>query len=214
MNNPILSIAFALSLAASTLPAHAEIRTALFAAGCFWCLEADMDAIKGVTKTTTGYAGGRSANPTYDDYEAGGHREVVRVEFDDQVISYHDLVATFLRTADVTDAGGQFCDRGHAYTSAIHALDKDQEKAARAAIAEGEAALGQMIVTPVQGPAVFWPAEDEHQDFHLGKKKRLTLFGYVVQSRAYARYRNACGRDQTVKRVWGEEAYRGVDRMM
>lgn len=198
----------------ATLPASAEIRTAIFAGGCFWCLEADMDAVRGVVSTTSGYAGGTSPNPTYDDYVDGGHREVVEVAFDDAVISYHDLVATFLRTVDVTDDGGQFCDRGHAYTTAIHALDAQQAKDARAAIGEAEKLLGEHIVTPVEGPVRFWMAEEEHQDFHLGMKKRLTWFGFVDQTKAYKRYRKGCGRDARVKRVWGSQAYQGVDRSM
>lgn len=207
-----LFVATALVFAA--LPAGAEVRTALFAGGCFWCLEADMDAVRGVVSTTSGYAGGTSTNPTYDDYERGGHREVVEVGFDDAVISYHDLVATFLRTVDVTDDDGQFCDRGHAYTTAIHALDETQAKEAQVAIEEGEKVLGRRIVTPVEGPVKFWKAEEEHQDFHLGMKKRLTWFGFVDQTKAYKRYRKGCGRDSEVKRVWGDQAYRGVDRTM
>ncbi|MBK8456322.1 MAG: peptide-methionine (S)-S-oxide reductase MsrA [Phyllobacteriaceae bacterium] len=195
-------------------PATAETRTALFAGGCFWCLEADMDHVRGVTATTSGYAGGKSSMPTYNDYESGDHREVVKVEFDDAVISYGDLVATFLRTIDVTDSGGQFCDRGHAYTSAVHALDEGQANEARVAIAAAESALGEKIVTSVEGPVKFWAAEEEHQNFHLGMKRRLTLFGFVDQTASYKRYRKGCGRDAQVKRVWGEEAYKGVDRAM
>lgn len=195
-------------------PSRAETRTAIFAGGCFWCLEADMDHVRGVTATTSGYAGGASSMPTYGDYEQGGHREVVRVEFDDAVVSYRDLVATFLRTVDVTDPDGQFCDRGHAYSTAIHALDDKQAADAEAAIAEAQKRLADRIVTPVEGPAKFWAAEEEHQDYHMGAKKRLTLFGYVDQTAAYKRYRKGCGRDAQVKRVWGEEAYKGVDRAM
>lgn len=203
-----------LVLALSALPARAETQTALFAGGCFWCLEADMDAVRGVVATTSGYAGGRSDNPTYGDYDIGGHREVVKVDFDPAVISYHDLVATFLRTVDVTDDEGQFCDRGHSYTTAIHALDAAQAKEAREAIEEGQQVLGRRIVTPVEGAAKFWAAEEEHQDFHLGMKRRLSLFGYVKQDSVYKRYRKGCGRDAQVKRIWGDEAYRGVDRSM
>ncbi|MFZ1680316.1 MAG: peptide-methionine (S)-S-oxide reductase MsrA [Rhizobiaceae bacterium] len=210
----IRSILLVLTTLLSIQPAAAETRTALFAGGCFWCLESDMDHVSGVLSTVSGYAGGKAANPTYETYEKGGHREVVQVTFDDRVISYRDLVATFLRTIDVTDAGGQFCDRGHAYTSAIHALDERQAEEARQAIGDGETALGRPIVTPVDGPARFWMAEEEHQDFYLGMKKRLTMFGFVDQTKAYKRYRKGCGRDERVRAVWGSQAYRGVDRSM
>ena len=107
------------------------MKTAIFAGGCFWCVEADMDKVPGVTETVSGYAGGKTKNPTYENHERGGHREVVRIEFDPDVISYRELVVTFLRTIDVTDAGGQFYDRGHSYTTAIHALNEAQATTAR-----------------------------------------------------------------------------------
>ncbi len=210
----IRTILLALTALLLIKPAAAEPRTALFAGGCFWCVESDMDHVRGVLSTVSGYAGGTAAGPTYETYEKGGHREVVEVTFDDAIVSYADLVAIFLRSIDVTDDGGQFCDRGHAYTSAIHALDERQAREARAAIADGEKVLGRPIVTPVEGPARFWMAEEEHQDFHLGMKKRLTSFGYVDQTKAYKRYRKGCGRDARVREVWGAEAYRGVDMAM
>lgn len=200
---------FALALAiAAPLPASAE--TALFAGGCFWCVEADMDKVPGVTSTTSGYAGGKTDKPTYRSYEDGGHREVVEVSFDPAKVSYGQLVAIFLRTVDVTDAGGQFCDRGHGYTTAIHALNAEQAKAAKAEIAKAEKALGRSIVTPVEGAATFWPAEEYHQNYYLGDNRTLTRFGYVKQSDAYKGYRGACGRDDKVKRVWKGEAYKGL----
>lgn len=214
MFKPLFVAAVLLLFPAAVHPARAETQTALFAGGCFWCLEADMDAVRGVLRTTSGYAGGKSAMPTYDDYESGGHREVVRVEFDAAVISYHDLVAIFLRTIDVTDPDGQFCDRGHAYATAIHALDAGQDKQARAAIAEAEQALGDRIVTPVEGPAKFWAAEDYHQNYHLGQNRIVSRFGIVKQAEAYKGYRKGCGRDAQVRNVWGAEAYRGVEQAM
>lgn len=202
-------LALALGLAVP-LPASAD--TALFAGGCFWCVEADMDKVPGVTATVSGYAGGKTDKPTYKTYEDGGHREVVEVTFDPAKVSYGDLVAIFLRTVDVTDAGGQFCDRGHGYSTAIHALDPAQEKAAKAEIAKAEKVLGQSIVTPVEGKATFWAAEDYHQNYYLGEDRTLTRFGYVKQSEAYKGYRGACGRDVQVKRVWGNEAYKGLSK--
>ncbi|NBN66052.1 peptide-methionine (S)-S-oxide reductase MsrA [Pannonibacter tanglangensis] len=202
-----LALAF---LVAAPAPASAE--TALFAGGCFWCVEADMDKVPGVTATISGYAGGKSEQPTYRTYEDGGHREVVQVTFDPAKVSYAQLVAIFLRTVDVTDAGGQFCDRGFGYSTAIHALTPAQEKAAKAEIARAERLLGRSIVTPVEGAARFWPAEDYHQDYYLGENRTLTRFGYVRQSEAYKGYRGACGRDVQVRRVWGEEAFKGLEK--
>lgn len=202
-----LSAALAVS-ALSSVPAKAE--TALFAGGCFWCVESDMDHVAGVTGTVSGYAGGTADNPTYRNYHDGGHREVVEVEFDPKVISYKDLVAAFLRTIDVTDTGGQFCDRGHGYSTAIHAQNAEQDKAAREAVAEAQKALGKPIVTPVEGAARFWPAEEYHQNYYQGQNRVLTRFGYVKQAEAYAGYRKGCGRDDRVRAVWGGEAYKGV----
>lgn len=206
----LLSASLSLAAAALAQPAHAE--KALFAGGCFWCLQADMDHVKGVTATESGYAGGKSANPTYDDYERGGHREVVEVEFDPKVISYKDLTLAFLHSVDVTDKGGQFCDRGHAYSTAIYALTPEQAKAAREAIAEGEKQLGRMIVTPIEGAAKFWKAEDYHQEYYKSQERQLTFVGYATRADLYKRYRKGCGRDAKVQMVWGTAAYEGIGR--
>ena len=160
----------------------------------------------------SGYGGGKSAEPTYKSYERGGHREVVKVDFDESVISYQDLVAIFLRTVDVTDDGGQFCDRGFGYSTAIHPENDAQAKAARAEIARAEKTLGRKVVTPVEGPATFWPAEEYHQNYYKSSKRILTRFGYVTRAKAYKGYRKACGRDNTVKNVWGAEAYKGIPK--
>lgn len=205
-----LNMASSAGMALLILAGAARAETALFAGGCFWCVEADMDKVPGVTETVSGYAGGSTKNPTYDNHERGGHREVVRIEFDPDVIDYKSLVATFLRTIDVTDAGGQFYDRGHSYTTAIYALTDEQAKAARAAVAEAEKALGHKIVTPVEGPVKFWRAEDYHQDYYKSEKRTLSRFGYVTRASAYKRYREGSRRTASVRRLWGEEAYRGV----
>jgi peptide-methionine (S)-S-oxide reductase len=185
--------------------AQAETETAIFAGGCFWCVEKDFDHVKGVVATTSGYAGGTIANPTYENHE--GNQESVKVEFDPKVISYEKLVAGFLRTIDVTDAGGQFCDRGEAYESAVFAKGDKQIKAAKKAVAEAQAALGKDIVTPVKPFTTFADAEDYHQDYYKGENRVFTRFGLIKQSDAYARYRKGCGRDAQVKNVWGEAAY-------
>ncbi len=194
----------------TAIPAQAEkIETAVFAGGCFWCVESDMDNVKGVVSTTSGYAGGSRQNPTYEDHE--GYTESVKVEYDADILPYEKLVSTFLRTIDVTDSGGQFCDRGSSYVSAIFPMDAAQKAAAEKAVAEAEKSLGQKIVTPVIGFTTFGNAEDYHQNYYKGDNRVLTRFGYVVQSDAYKRYRKGCGRDAQVKAVWGAQAYEGVE---
>ena len=183
--------------------------TAVFAGGCFWCVESDMDHVKGVTSTVSGYAGGTMENPTYENHE--GYTEAVKLEFDPAVVSYETLVATFLRTIDVTDAGGQFCDRGSSYVSAIFPMDAAQKAAAEKAVAEAEKVLGQKIVTPVVSFTTFGNAEDYHQDYYKGDNRVVTRFGIIKQSDAYARYRKGCGRDAQVKSVCGAEAFKGIE---
>jgi peptide-methionine (S)-S-oxide reductase len=200
----------ALFSTAALLPAKAEkIETAVFAGGCFWCVEKDFDHVTGVTSTVSGYAGGTMKNPTYDNHE--GNVEAVKVTYDADKVTFDTLVATFLRTIDVTDDGGQFCDRGDAYKSVIFTMDDIQNKAAMAAVKAGEAELGAKIVTPVVPFTTFADAEDYHQNYYLGTNKVLTRFGYVAQSKAYAGYRKGCGRDVRVKEVWGAKAYMGIE---
>lgn len=189
--------------AALTAPAKAEI--AIFAGGCFWCVESDFDSVKGVTKTTSGYAGGSISNPTYKNHE--GNQEAVKIEFDPAIISYDELVSYFLRTIDVTDAGGQFCDRGDSYTSVIFAKGAEQKTIAEKAVKEAEAALGQKIATPVKAATSFSAAEGYHQNYHLGQNRVLTRFGWIKQADAYKRYRHSCGRDAQVIKIWGKQAY-------
>lgn len=209
---PVLPLTLTALLAAVTLPTSAQAETAILAGGCFWCVESDLEHLPGVREVVSGYAGGSTQNPTYKTYERGGHREVVKVDFDESKISYGDLVGIFLRTIDVTDAGGQFCDRGFSYSTAIYPLDDAQAKKASAEIAEADKVLGGKVVTPVEAPAVFWPAEDYHQDYYKSSVRTLTRFGYVSRADAYKGYRKGCGRDARVKAVWGGEAYKGLPK--
>lgn len=185
--------------------AQAKTEKAIVAGGCFWCVEADFEKVAGVIDVVSGYSGGSLQNPTYDNHE--GHYEAVEITFDSDKISYGDLIAKFLRSVDVTDARGQFCDRGSAYRTAIFVGNAGQHKAAKAAVAEAEAALGQTIVTPVLDARTFWKAEDYHQDYYKGSSFVLTRNGPKRQSNAYKFYREACGRDARVKAVWGDEAF-------
>lgn len=208
LKSAVAALSFA-ATALAALPANAEIRSLVVAGGCFWCVESDFDHMQGVVATTSGYAGGEKENPTYRSH--GSHREVVKVDYDDTKTDYRTLVTQFLRTIDVTDAGGQFCDRGHSYTTAVHAATDEEAAVARAAIAEAAETLGRTVVTPVEGPATFWEAEDYHQGYYASQEKVLTRFGLVTRARAYKGYRKGCGRDARVNELWGAQAYRGVD---
>jgi peptide-methionine (S)-S-oxide reductase len=197
-----LAIAVLLGL---TGMAAAKTEKAIVAGGCFWCVESDFEAVPGVKGVVSGYTGGASQNPTYQDHE--GHYEAVEITFDNSVISYDELIAKFLRSVDVLDAGGQFCDRGNAYRTAIFVSNDAQKAAAVAAVAEAEAVLGQKVVTPVKAATTFWIAEDYHQNYYKGTDIVLTRAGPKKQSNAYKFYRKACGRDARVKAVWGPEAF-------
>jgi peptide-methionine (S)-S-oxide reductase len=175
-------------------PAYAQ--TALFAGGCFWSAERDIEAVPGVIGAVSGFAGGRVANPSYDEVVRGGtgHVEAVQVTFDPARISYGQLARRFLRTIDPTDAGGQFCDRGENYHTAIFALNPAQRREAEAARAEANGILRGRVTTPVRGPAAFYPAEAYHQDYARRNPDH------------YNAYRRGCGKDARLRAVWGAQA--------
>ncbi|WP_431301219.1 peptide-methionine (S)-S-oxide reductase MsrA [Tabrizicola sp. BL-A-41-H6] len=186
--------------------ASAQTEKAIVAGGCFWCVESDFEAVRGVKGVVSGYTGGSLQNPTYENHE--GHYEAVEVTFDSSVISYADLISKFLRSVDVVDAGGQFCDRGPAYRTAIFVANDAQKSAAVNAIADAEATLGQKVVTPVKAAGKFWVAEAYHQDYYKGSNYVLTRAGPKKQSNAYKFYRKACGRDARLGDLWGPEAFK------
>jgi peptide-methionine (S)-S-oxide reductase len=196
----------AVTLAALSLAGAAAAKTekAIVAGGCFWCVESDFEKVPGVIDVVSGYSGGTMENPTYKNHE--GHYEVVQITYDSARLSYADLVAKFLRSVDVTDAGGQFCDRGAAYRTAIFVSNAAEKATAETAIAEAEAVLGQKVVTPVKQAGTFWIAEDYHQDYYKGTNIVLTRAGPKKQSNAYKFYREACGRDARVRELWGDQA--------
>jgi peptide-methionine (S)-S-oxide reductase len=202
---PKFILALLATFVLTPLAAHAETKTLVVAGGCFWCVESDFDKVKGVISTTSGYAGGDMKKPTYENHE--GNQEAVKVEYDPAIIAYDKLIAGFLRTIDVTDDGGQFCDRGNSYVSGIWTMNDAEKTAAEKAIKDGEAELGKKIVTPVKPFTTFTAAEDYHQNYHSGENRTLTRFGWVKQSYAYEQYRLGCGRDDQVKSVWGKGAY-------
>jgi peptide-methionine (S)-S-oxide reductase len=186
----------------------AETETLTVAGGCFWCVESDFESVAGVTEVVSGYTGGTVENPTYKQVTRGGtgHYEAVQIMFDPSKVSRDSLLEKFFRSVDPTDAGGQFCDRGDSYRTAIFVSNKAQMTSAENAKADAATALNQEIATPILPAAPFYEAESYHQDYYKGTKITLTRFGPKRQSEAYKAYRNACGRDQRVKQLWGGDA--------
>ncbi|MGA0282712.1 MAG: peptide-methionine (S)-S-oxide reductase MsrA [Paracoccaceae bacterium] len=206
----ILALTITASAVAATFgakTADAATDTLIVAGGCFWCVEADFEKVDGVIEVTSGYTGGKTKNPTYRDVTRGGtgHYEAVEISFDPSVVAVETLLHSFLRSVDPTDDGGQFCDRGDSYRTAIFATPA-QRMAANMAIKQAEAELGQKIVTPVLDRTVYYLAEDYHQDYYKMGTRVLTRFGYRKQSDVYYMYRDACGRDQRVRDLWGDAA--------
>jgi len=183
---------------ASAQPAGATTARAIFAGGCFWCVESDFDKIDGVISTTSGYIGGTVPNPSYQQVSshATGHAEAVEVLFDPRRVSYSQLVERYWRTIDPTTKDRQFCDSGKPYRTAIFAVDAEQLRIAQASKAalEGSKPFKEPIVTEVVIAGAFYPAEDYHQDYY--KKNPIR----------YAYYRVGCGRDARLKQLWGERA--------
>lgn len=188
--------------------AQAEQKTAVVAGGCFWCVEKDFESVPGVTSVVSGFAGGTTANPTYKQVSAGGtgHYEAVQITYDDNKISYADLLNRFFRSVDPTDAGGQFCDRGDSYRTAIFVKDPVERAAAQAASAEAEQQLGAPIETRILPAGPFYAAEDYHQDYFKSGDIIITRFGPRTKASAYKLYRDACGRDARIRQLWGSAA--------
>ena len=186
----------------------AETDKVIVAGGCFWCVEADFESLDGVKEAVSGYTGGTLKNPSYKQVVQGGtgHYEAVEIEFDSSVISLDKILYIFLRSVDVTDDGGQFCDRGESYRTAIFTINKSQNEKAKSAIKNAQDELGRKIVTKVLELKNFYIAEDYHQNYYKGENFVLTRFGPRKQSKAYKLYRNSCKRDDRVKELWGSSA--------
>ena len=188
--------------------AQADQKTAVVAGGCFWCVEKDFESVPGVTSVVSGFAGGKTANPTYKQVTAGGtgHYEAVQITYDDSKVSYADLITLFFRSVDPTDVGGQFCDRGDSYRTAIFVSGPAERAAAKAASAEAEQQLGAPIATKILPAGPFYAAEDYHQDYYNSSDIIITRFGPRTKASAYKLYREACGRDARVQQLWGSAA--------
>ncbi len=190
----LLGVALAATAAEPVAKAQATA-TAIFAGGCFWCMEPPYDALPGVVATTSGYTGGHKVNPTYHEVSAGGtgHVEAVKIVFDPKQIGYEKLLEVFWRNVDPLDKGGQFCDRGSTYTTAIFYQDEEQKKLAEQSKAAIEKKLGKTIVTAIRPAATFYAAEDYHQDYYQKNPLR------------YKYYRYSCGRNQRLEELWGKK---------
>jgi len=192
----------ALLLVASCSDSHAEAApaavanqtaTAVFAAGCFWCVEEAFEKVPGVSQAVSGYSGGRTSKPTYKQVSAGGtgHYEAVQVRYDPSKVSYAALLNTFWRNVDPLDASGQFCDRGESYRGAIFVATPEQRREAQAAKERVAAKFNKPVATPVLAAATFYPAEGYHQDY------------YKKNGPKYRFYKWKCGRAQRLASLWG-----------
>ena len=180
-------------LIASPVKAFAESEEAIFAGGCFWCLEHDLEKLDGVVSAESGYSGGDLTNPTYENHL--GHQEVVKVIFDPDVISYKDLLNQYWVNIDPFDDEGQFCDRGNSYKPVIFISNQEQESDAY----ESQEIISLALNIPLEQLKVdiidskdFWIAEKYHQDFAVKNPLKYNF------------YRSSCGRDNRLKKVWGE----------
>lgn len=173
---------------------HSFADKAVFAGGCFWCVEAAFQDVDGVTSAVSGFTGGSLKNPTYSGNHQG-HYEAVEVSFDPSIISYQQLLAIFWVNIDPFDSKGQFCDRGFSYLSAIFVADDNQRQLAQASLEKVAAQFpDQTVVTPILAAKKFWPVEQAHQDYYEKNPLR------------YRYYRYRCGRDKRLQDIWGEAA--------
>jgi len=175
--------------------AHAPAASAVFAGGCFWCMQSEFDSQPGVLKTVAGFTGGHVDHPTYEQVSTGktGHREAIEVLYDPKKVSYAKLLQVFWNNIDPLDAAGQFCDKGEQYKAAIFIGSAEEKAEAEASAKAMGKKLGKPVVTDILPRRTFWPAAEDHQEF------------YKRHAEAYQRYRQACGREQRLKALHGEK---------
>jgi peptide-methionine (S)-S-oxide reductase len=192
----LVSITAPWNVAAQAPAAKTVTAKAIFAGGCFWCMEPPYDKLEGVLSTTSGYIGGKTRNPTYEQVSSGstGHTEAVLVEYDPKKISYEKLLEVYWVNVDPTTKTRQFCDVGSQYRPGIFYIDDEQRRAAEASKAQIEKTkpFRQPIVAEITAAGEFWPAEEYHQDFYRKNPLR------------YKFYRAGCGRDERLKELWGK----------
>lgn len=171
-------------------------REALFAGGCFWCMEGPFEALDGVVNVVSGYTDGDVVDPTYEQVSSGttGHAEAVRVIYDPSRITYERLLEVYWHNVDPTDGGGQFCDRGNQYRTGVYVHNDEERRLAEASKVAAQANVEEPIVTPITDASPFYDAEEYHQNFYLTHPTR------------YRSYRNGCGRDRRLEQLWGASA--------
>ncbi len=189
--------------AASSMDSAADSEKAIFAGGCFWCMEKPFESLNGVYSVVSGYTMGTTKNPTYKTYAAGGHLEAVEITFNPKQVSYKALLEVFWRQINPTDAGGQFVDRGYEYTSGIFYRNVQQRQLAQASKLQLQQSkrFEKPIVTPIVPAQAFYAAEDYHQDYY---KKNPVRYWY---------YRSRSGRDQYLDQVWGKDRHGSVQSL-
>ena len=174
------------------LQTFAESQEAIFAGGCFWCLEHDLEKLDGVVNAESGYSGGDMSNPTYENHI--GHQEVVKVSFDSDIVSYKDLLKQYWFNIDPFDNKGQFCDRGDSYKPVIFTSNEEQKRDAKDSQENISILLNiplEQLKVDILESKVFWLAEKYHQDFAVRNPLKYNF------------YRTSCGRDNRLKKVWG-----------
>ncbi len=189
----ILSLIIAFSIFVNPISTFAE--EVILAGGCFWCLEHDLESLKGIKSVESGYSGGNLKNPTYENHL--GHQEVVLVNYDSKLINLPEILRLYLRNVDPLDGGGQFCDRGDSYRPVIFFGDSKEENDAKNSLISASKELGvplEEISIELKSKTQFWLAENYHQDF--ADRNELK----------YKFYRFSCGRDQRLDKVWGDNA--------
>ena len=180
-------------------PINAFAEELVLAGGCFWCLEHDLESLKGITSVKSGYSGGDLQKPTYENHN--GHQEVVLVNYDSKVVNLSEILRLYFRNIDPLDGGGQFCDRGDSYRPVIFFGNSDEKNEAKKAILFASKELGiqsEKILVELKPKSQFWLAEDYHQDFADSNELK------------YKFYRFSCGRDQKLDKIWGDKA-RSID---
>lgn len=195
----VLSVIIFSTLSLFSLLSEAREERAIFAGGCFWCMEPPFDALDGVISTTSGYTDGHKKNPTYREVSAGitGHTEAVEVVYDPDIISYQALLDVFWVNIDPFALNYQFCDTGSQYRSGIYPLNEEQSRLAKASKDKVQKDFKKKIQAEIKSASTFYPAEDYHQDYYMKNPIRYTF------------YRNSCGRDDRLKEVWGDRFKKG-----
>ena len=170
-------------------------KTATFAGGCFWCMHSEFAQIEGVSKVLSGYTGGVTEHPSYEQVSTGetGHVEAIEVTYDPAKVSYAKLLDIFWENIDPTDQYGQFCDKGSQYRAGIFTHDDEQAKLARESLEKVKGKFSQPVATFIRTASTFWPAEDYHQDYYIKNKTR------------YKMYRYGCGRDARLEQLWKDK---------